>query len=284
MSRPATATRRSPRPAASRDVTSTDYVPELLEQGRRRAEADGLPMTFQVADAEQLPFEDGVVRRRAVDVRGDVRALPGARRGRAAPGRAAGRRIGLANWTPDGFLGRPVPGHGPLRAATGRAALTHGVGLARRGSLELFGPPRPTSAPSEAARSTSATSPPTTGSTSSGPSTARRTRRSPRSIRSGSSNSTGRSAELLQQWNANEPGPLVVPGEYLEAVIHQAPDRQGPSRPARSSVTRVRTTRVTTSSGMGRSAGNRMVPLPARYGAMSAPSVSTTTALAGNRL
>src|SRR6188508_1889982 len=37
-------------------VTSTDYVPELLEQGRRRAEADGLPITFEVADAEELPF------------------------------------------------------------------------------------------------------------------------------------------------------------------------------------------------------------------------------------
>src|SRR5947209_8470771 len=40
------------------DVTSTDYVPELLEQGRRRAEADGLPMLTQIADAEDLPFAD----------------------------------------------------------------------------------------------------------------------------------------------------------------------------------------------------------------------------------
>src|SRR6476620_4812151 len=41
------------------EVTSTDYVPALLEQGRRRAEADGLSITFQVADAERLPFPDG---------------------------------------------------------------------------------------------------------------------------------------------------------------------------------------------------------------------------------
>ena len=40
------------------DVTSTDYVPALLEQGRLRAEADGLPITCQVADAEALPFDD----------------------------------------------------------------------------------------------------------------------------------------------------------------------------------------------------------------------------------
>ena len=58
MSRPATATRRSPRPRRFARVTSTDYVPDLLEQGRRRAEADGLDISFQVADAEALPFED----------------------------------------------------------------------------------------------------------------------------------------------------------------------------------------------------------------------------------
>jgi 2-polyprenyl-3-methyl-5-hydroxy-6-metoxy-1,4-benzoquinol methylase len=41
------------------EVTATDYVPELLEKGRRRAEAEGLPMHFLVADAEKLPFADG---------------------------------------------------------------------------------------------------------------------------------------------------------------------------------------------------------------------------------
>ena len=39
-------------------VTSTDYVPALLERGRRRAEAEGLDVTFQVADAEALPYPD----------------------------------------------------------------------------------------------------------------------------------------------------------------------------------------------------------------------------------
>jgi ubiquinone/menaquinone biosynthesis C-methylase UbiE len=87
-------------------VTSTDYVPALLEQGRRRAEADRLPITFQVADAEALPFADG-----SFDV---VLSTFGVM---FAPdqGRAArellrvvkrGGKIGLACWTPDGFLGR----------------------------------------------------------------------------------------------------------------------------------------------------------------------------------
>ena len=41
------------------EVTSTDYVPELLEKGRARATAEGLRVDFRIADAEDLPFEDG---------------------------------------------------------------------------------------------------------------------------------------------------------------------------------------------------------------------------------
>ena len=41
------------------DVVSTDYVESLLDRGRARAEAEGLPAVFQVADAEELPFADG---------------------------------------------------------------------------------------------------------------------------------------------------------------------------------------------------------------------------------
>src|SRR5215212_8929470 len=41
------------------NVTSTDYVPALLERGCSRATADGLSVNFQEADAEQLPFADG---------------------------------------------------------------------------------------------------------------------------------------------------------------------------------------------------------------------------------
>src|SRR6185437_7373688 len=40
------------------EVTSTDYVTSLLENGRKRAEADQLAVTFQKADAESLPFAD----------------------------------------------------------------------------------------------------------------------------------------------------------------------------------------------------------------------------------
>lgn len=87
------------------DVTSTDYVPELLDFGRARAEAEGLPVRFETADAENLPYEDG-----SFDV---VLSVIGAM---FAPDheRTAnellrvckqGGRIGMANWTPDSFAG-----------------------------------------------------------------------------------------------------------------------------------------------------------------------------------
>jgi len=87
------------------NVTSTDYVPALLEAGRRRAEADGLPLTFEVADAEALPFPD-----RSFDVALStfgVMFAPNQERAAAELLRVVkpGGRIGLANWTPEGFLG-----------------------------------------------------------------------------------------------------------------------------------------------------------------------------------
>ncbi len=88
------------------DVTSTDYVAALLEDGRRRAEAERLPMVFQEADAEALPFPD-----ESFDVvLSSFGVMFTANHGRAANEllrvcRHDGR-IGLANWTPRGFIGR----------------------------------------------------------------------------------------------------------------------------------------------------------------------------------
>lgn len=87
-------------------VTSTDYVPALLEKGRVRASAEGLPVTFQVADAEMLPFDAGTF---------DVALSTFGAMFSPEPTRSAremlrvvksGGRIGLANWTPDGFIGQ----------------------------------------------------------------------------------------------------------------------------------------------------------------------------------
>jgi SAM-dependent methyltransferase len=62
------------------DVTSTDYVAALLEKGKARAEAEGLNIAFEVADAEALPFANSSFGRRAFHLRRDVRAGPRARR------------------------------------------------------------------------------------------------------------------------------------------------------------------------------------------------------------
>lgn len=86
-------------------VTSTDYVPALLERGRLRAEADGLKMEFQVADAENLPFGDGEFDAALSTV--GVMFAPDQERTSTEIKRVvrAGGKIGLASWTPAGFVG-----------------------------------------------------------------------------------------------------------------------------------------------------------------------------------
>jgi SAM-dependent methyltransferase len=107
------------------DVTAMDYVPGLLERGRRRAAAEGLIVSFEQGDAEALPAED-----ESYDV---VLSTVGVM---FAPNQAQaasellrvtrpGGRIGLANWTPEGWIGdifrvvsRHVPPPAGLRPPT----------------------------------------------------------------------------------------------------------------------------------------------------------------------
>ncbi|MEM7755552.1 MAG: class I SAM-dependent methyltransferase [Planctomycetota bacterium] len=88
------------------EVTSTDYVPALLEAGRARADAEGLPVQFQVADAEDLPFDSGgfdiVTSVFGVMFTADQQAAAGELMRVCRPGGT----IGMANWTPDSFVGR----------------------------------------------------------------------------------------------------------------------------------------------------------------------------------
>lgn len=88
------------------DVTSTDYVPSLLEDGRRRAAGERLDLRFEEADAEALPYAD-----RSFDYvlsSYGVMFAPDHARCAAELVRVCrrGGRIGLANWTPRGFIGR----------------------------------------------------------------------------------------------------------------------------------------------------------------------------------
>lgn len=88
------------------DVTSTDYVPALLESGRARATANGLSIKFMEADAESLPFDDASFD--AVVSTFGVMFAPNQAQAASEMLRVCkrGGRIGLANWTPDGFIGQ----------------------------------------------------------------------------------------------------------------------------------------------------------------------------------
>jgi ubiquinone/menaquinone biosynthesis C-methylase UbiE len=88
------------------DVTSTDYVPALLESGRARATANGLSIKFMEADAESLPFDDTSFD--AVVSTFGVMFAPNQAQAASEMMRVCkrGGRIGLANWTPDGFIGQ----------------------------------------------------------------------------------------------------------------------------------------------------------------------------------
>jgi SAM-dependent methyltransferase len=88
------------------DVTSTDYVPALLESGRRRAQAEGHIVTFREADAEKLPFPDASFD--AVVSTFGVMFTPDQEQAARELGRVCrpGGRIGLASWTPASFIGQ----------------------------------------------------------------------------------------------------------------------------------------------------------------------------------
>ena len=202
------------------DVTATDYVPELLAQAQRRAAADGLPLLTQVADAEDLPFTEGTFDV-ALSTYG-VMFAPDQERAARELVRVVrpGGRIGLANWTPEGFIGelfrivgRFVPPPAGLRPASAWGTETRLV--------ELFGP--------HAAR-------------------IRADRRhfqfrfrSPEHWieifrtyygpvlkafaaldEAGQRELHAALLELLAKWNVGGPDSLVVPGEYLEVVIQRA--------------------------------------------------------------
>jgi SAM-dependent methyltransferase len=87
-------------------VTSTDYVSELLERGRERAAAEHLKISFQEADAEDLPFADESFN--VVLSTFGVMFTPNQRQAATELVRVCkrGGKIGLANWTPDGFIGQ----------------------------------------------------------------------------------------------------------------------------------------------------------------------------------
>lgn len=121
------------------EVVATDYVPALLERARERAGADRLGIEFREADAEALPFAD-----ESFDVVASsfgVMFTPDQDRAAAELVRVCrrGGRIGLANWTPEGFIGqlfKTIGRHVPPPPGARSPALW---GTSAR-LAELFGP------------------------------------------------------------------------------------------------------------------------------------------------
>jgi ubiquinone/menaquinone biosynthesis C-methylase UbiE len=120
------------------DVVSTDYVPALLERGRERAVAERLAIEFRQADAEALPFVDA-----SFDVvvsTFGVMFTPNQDKAATELLRVCkpGGKIGLANWTPEGFIGqlfKTIGKHMPPAAGVKSPALW-GTGAR---ITELFG-------------------------------------------------------------------------------------------------------------------------------------------------
>ncbi|WP_109479282.1 class I SAM-dependent methyltransferase [Paraburkholderia sp. C35] len=88
------------------EVTSTDYVASLLDAGRARALAEGLAVQFEQADAEALPYADAsfdiVLSTFGVMFTPDQQQAANELVRVCKPG----GKIGLANWTPDSFIGQ----------------------------------------------------------------------------------------------------------------------------------------------------------------------------------
>ena len=96
---PATATRRSPRPAAGATSCPPITCRSLLERGKARAAADGLSVRFKEADAEALALRRRELRRRGLDLRRDVHAEPGSR---GEPNSSGSARAAARSGSPTG--------------------------------------------------------------------------------------------------------------------------------------------------------------------------------------
>jgi ubiquinone/menaquinone biosynthesis C-methylase UbiE len=103
------------------ETTGIDYVPDLIEQAKQRAAAEGLDVAFEVGDAENLPYPDASFDVVVSTV--GVMFTPDQEKAAQELLRVCnpGGKIGLANWVPDGYVGnmfRTVGKHFPRLPAS----------------------------------------------------------------------------------------------------------------------------------------------------------------------
>ena len=128
-----------PAAQAGADVTASDLTPELLEAGRRRADAAGLTLAWVEADAEQLPFED-----ESFDVViSAIGAMFAPHHQQTANELARvcrpGGTIGLLSWTPEGMIGALLRTIGPFAPAPAPGAQPPPLWGSEAHLTELFG-------------------------------------------------------------------------------------------------------------------------------------------------
>jgi ubiquinone/menaquinone biosynthesis C-methylase UbiE len=202
------------------EVVSTDFVVPLLNQGRKRAEAERLPVTFREADAEHLPFPD-----ESFDVvlsTFGVMFTPDQEQAARELLRVCrrGGKIGLANWTPDGFIGRlfRIVGQYVPSAPGVKSPLLWGT---RAHLQSLFGPQTVVTAKDSyfMFRYKSARHWLEFFRSSYGPLVKAFAAIDPEAR-------MGLEADiddLLAQFNTAQDGTLVIPGQYLEVIITRSP-------------------------------------------------------------
>jgi len=128
-----------PAAAAGAEVTASDLTPELLEVGRTHAEQQGLALTWQPADAEDLPFEDG-----SFDVvMSSIGVMFAPHHQKAADELVRvcrpGGTLGLLSWTPEGMIGGLFRTMGPFAAPPPPGASPPPLWGSEAHLAELFG-------------------------------------------------------------------------------------------------------------------------------------------------
>jgi ubiquinone/menaquinone biosynthesis C-methylase UbiE len=202
------------------EVTSADYVESLLANAGKRAAAEGLALDLQVADAENLPFDTGsfdvVVSTFGVMFTADHHRAVSELLRVVRPG----GRIGLANWTPKGFIGRLFATIGK-HVAPPPGAKSPALWGTQDWVEEEFGPQSASIAMTPKMFTFRYRSPEHWLDLF-------RTWYGPLLKAFGTLDEAGQKAlardilDLIGEFNTAEDGTLVIPGEYLEIVIRRA--------------------------------------------------------------